>query len=124
MRGLAMETVKLRNLQQPSDVEQLLETYIAGSGLLPGGAYRVLQRADVPRELRRIQALATRTGQSWSCWTHKFHTWLFTAEMSLPLSRERGIPVLQVSQWSDDGILQASGCWMADKQGKQHRCED
>jgi hypothetical protein len=72
----------------------------------------------VPSELQRILALATGTGQTWSCWAHKFRTWLFTAEMSLPLSRERGTPVLQVSHWGDDGTHEASGCWMADRKGK------
>jgi hypothetical protein len=120
-----MNTIKLRKLQQqPSDVEQLLGAYIAGSGLLPSDAHQVLQRAEVPRELRTILVRATETGRAWSCRAHKFRTWLFTAEMSLPLSRERGAPVLQVSHFGDGGTIEASGCWMADQKGKWHRCED
>ncbi len=120
-----MDTIRLRKLQQqPSDVEQLLGAYIAGSGLLPSDANQVLERADVPRELRGILVRATEAGRAWSCRTHKFRTWLFTAEMSLPLSRERGAPVLQVSHFGDGGTIEDSGCWMADQKGKWHRCED
>ena len=120
-----MNTIKLRKLQQqPSDVEQLLGAYIAGSGLLPSDANQVLECADVPRELRGILVRAPKTGREWSCRTHQFRTWLFTAEMSLPLSRERGAPVLQVSHFGDGGSIEDSGCWMADQKGKWHRCED
>src|SRR2546430_13314753 len=54
--------------QQPSDVEKLLGAYVAGSGLLPSDSHQIQDRADAPRELRRVMVLATRTGQAWSCW--------------------------------------------------------
>jgi hypothetical protein len=120
-----METIRLRKMQQqPSDVERLLEAYIFGSGLLPSDAHQIPESADVPRELRKILVRATETGRAWSCRAHKFRTWLFTAEMSLELSRERGAPVLQVSHFGDGGTIEASGCWVADQKGKWHRCAD
>ncbi len=119
-----MDTLRLRNLQQPSGVEKLLESYVVGSGLLPKDAYQIPDRADMPRELRRIVILATRTGRVYACWAHNARYWLFTAEMSLTLSRERGAPVLQVSRYGDDGTIEASGCWLADQKGKWHRCAD
>jgi hypothetical protein len=117
-----METMKLRKLQQPSGVEQLLEAYVVKSGLLPKGAYQIRDRAELPKELRRILVQATRTGKVWACCGHNVTNWLFTAEMSLELSRERGAPVLQVNRYGDDGIIEESGCWMADPKGNWHRC--
>jgi hypothetical protein len=119
-----MERPRLGNLQQPSGVEKLLESYVVGSGLLPKDARQILDRADMPRELRRIVILATRTGRVCACWADNAHTWLFTAEASLNLSRERGAPVLQVSRYGDDGTIEASGCWLADQKGTWHRCAD
>lgn len=119
-----METRTLRKLQQPSGVEELLDAYIADSGLLPRGAHQIRDRAELSQELRRIVVLATHTGQAWACWTRNAQTWLFTAEMSLDLSRERGTPVLQISRYGDDGVLEGFGCWMADQKGKWHRCAD
>jgi len=119
-----METVRLRKLQQPSGVERLLEAYVADSGLLPKGANQIRDRSDLPKELRRILVQATRLGRVWACWAHDVHTWLFTAEMSLSLSRERGTPVLQVSRYRDDGTLETAACWMTDAAGKWHRCAD
>ncbi len=92
-----METIKLRRLQQPSDVEKLLGAYVWDSGLLPNDAHQIRDRAELSKELRRILGLAIGTGQAWSCWAHNLHTWLFTAEISVALSRERGAPVLQAS---------------------------
>jgi hypothetical protein len=119
-----METIKLRKLQQPSGVEQLLEAYVANSGFLPTGAYQIRDRAQLRKELRTILVQATRTGKVWACWAHNVSNWLFTAEMSLALSRERGAPVLQVNRYGDDGAIEASGCWMADPKGNWHRCAD
>ena len=56
----------------------------------------------MPKELRRILTQATEKGWVWSSWAHKFQTRLFTAEMSLSLSRERGTPVMHIKRYSDD----------------------
>jgi hypothetical protein len=37
---------------------------------------------------------------------------LFTAEMFLPLSRERGNPVLRVNRYNDCGELMEAGDWL------------
>jgi len=118
-----MDTNRLRTLQQPSKVEGLLKGCVSGSDVLPPGAYQIRDQASVPRELRRIVLRATQKGQAWSCWAHTFRTWLFTGEMSLPLSRERGAPVLLVNLYNDGG-LQDSAPWMPDRNGKWYRCDD
>jgi hypothetical protein len=117
------ETVRLRNLQKPAHIERLLENLVSHTELVPQGAYPVRDLKSVPRELRNIATHATKHGRTWSCWEHNFHNWMFTAEMSLALSRERGRPVLQVDVHDDRGFRD-SGLWMTDRDGKWSRCGD
>ena len=119
-----METLRLRRLQQPSRVERLLEAYISCRNLLPEGSFQIRDPSVLPEELRRVLTQAIRQGQVWSCWAHRVHTWLFICDMSLPLSRERGTPVLHVSVYGEDSQLQDSGNWMADPQGTWCRCAE
>jgi hypothetical protein len=116
-----METLRLRRLQHPSEVERLLEMYISSKDLLPQGAYPIRDQAGVPKELRKLVTHALDKGWVWSCWAHEVRTWLFTAEMSLPLSRERGTPVLHIKRYSDE-LLEDSGTWTTDPRGAWHRC--
>jgi hypothetical protein len=119
-----METLRLRKMQQPSRVERLLEAFIMRANLLPEGAYQIRDPGALPAELRELVNHAITQGQAWSCWAHRVDTWLFTCDMSLPLSRERGTPVLQVSVHDGDGRLQDSGTWMTNPQGTWYRCPD
>jgi len=113
-----METLIPSQLQQPSRVECLLQSYILHEANLPWGAYRMRSAATVPRELRGPITQAIKLGRTWSCWTDGTQTWLFTAKMSLELSREHGAPVLQVNLYSDDGSLRGSGTMMTNQAGK------
>lgn len=117
------ETLRLRTLQQPSHVERLLENLVSHAELVPPGAHPLRDLASVPRELRSAAIQATKHGRAWSCWEHDFRNWMFTAEMSLALSRERGRPVLQVDVHDENGFRH-SGLWMADRDGKWSRCGD
>ena len=122
--GQTVETLRLRKIQQPSEIGRLLESYIARADILPKGSYQIHQAREVPSELRSVLNQANEQGRAWSCWTQGFRTWLFTCEMSLPLSRERGAPVLQVNLYGDDGGLQDSANMMTDQSGKWRRCAD
>src|SRR5438105_11759192 len=93
-----METVRLRRIQEPSHVERLLEAYVSRSGLLPNDAFQIRAQRALSPQLQRVVARATPKGHVWACWADSYHTWLFTCEMSLPLSRERGAPVLLVDR--------------------------
>jgi hypothetical protein len=112
-----VETLRLRKIQQPSKVERLLEACISRSNVLPKGCYQIRDPGSVPQGLKLILNQATAQGKVWSCWTNSSDTWLFTCEMSLPLSRERGTPVLQVSRHDKDGALSDSGTWTTNPQG-------
>src|SRR5579864_695862 len=108
-----MEIVRfLRKIQHPSKVGELLESYISQSDLVPKGSYQIHRPGSVPQAVRDILTRAVKEGQTWSCWAHGLHTWLFTCNMSRPLTRERGAPVLQVSIYGDDGVLRDRGSWM------------
>lgn len=105
-------------IQHPSKVEELLESYISQSEVVPKGSYRIREPDSVPREVRSSLIQAAKQGQTWSCRAHGLHTWLFTCNVSRALSRERGVPVLQVSLYGDDGSLRDCGAWMPDQNGK------
>jgi hypothetical protein len=117
------QTIRLRKLQEPTHLSRLLDALIVRAALVPVGAYRIRAAASVPTELRSIARLAVHSGRVWSCWAHGVHTWLFTADMPLALSRERRRPVLQVDVYEDGG-LRESGNWMSDSEGKWGRCAD
>jgi hypothetical protein len=113
-----MEMVRLRKIQHPSKVKELLDSYISQSEVVPKGCYQIHEPGSVPREVRKVLTQAVKEGQTWSCRVHGLHTWLFTCNMSGPLSRERGAPVLQVNLYGDDGGLRDRGTWMPDQHGK------
>jgi hypothetical protein len=117
-------TVRLRKLQQPPPhVERLLDGLVTRARLVPQDAYQIRDPASVPKDLRRIAKLAAANGRAWSCWTYRIRTWLVTGEMPIPLSRERGAPVLQVDVYDEDGPKDC-GLWMIARDGKWSRCND
>ena len=118
------ETARLRKLQErPVHIERLLDSLIVRAGLVPIDAYPIRASASVPKELRRIAKLAVHGGRAWSCWMHGEHTWLFTGEMPLDVSRERGAPVLQVDVYDEEGLTD-SALWAPDRDGRWQRCEE
>jgi hypothetical protein len=119
-----METVRLRKLLQPSQIEVLLEALVSRGNLLPKDCYRIRDPQTLPSQLQMIVARAVSEGRIWACWANAHYTWLFTSEMSLHLSRERGTPVLLVNRYSENGELEDTGPWMADAAGRWQRLKD
>jgi len=114
-----MQIVRLLcKIRHPSQIGELLESYVSQSALVPKGSYEIRQPGSVPREVRKALTQAVKEGQTWSCWAHGLHTFLFTCSMSRRLSSERGAPVLQVSLYGDDGELRDRGSWIPDEHGK------
>lgn len=118
-----MHTVYLRALQFPSHVDELLlELVQSVAELIPEGAYQILDQASLPTALHPRVRYALHTGKSWACWVDDGgRAWLFLAEMSLPLSRESGTPVLQVDQYGEDGEVRDTARWIAASDGKWQR---
>jgi hypothetical protein len=119
----ADETVRLLKVQHSSHIERLLQALVVNAGLVPQGASQITHAEAMPTDLRRLAKLAVRSGHVWSCWTHESRTWLATAQMPLPLSRERGAPVLQVDVYDENGP-QHSALWSPSRDGRWNRCSD
>jgi hypothetical protein len=119
---ISVETLRLSKLQQsPSHIQRLLEALVVRAKLVPEDAYQVRLMSAMPKELRRVADLAVKAGRVWVCWAQGFRAWLFTAEMPLALSRERGTPVMQVEIY-DEGGAKDSGLWTPDQDGTWQRC--
>jgi hypothetical protein len=116
-----METRRLRRIQDPAQVLKLLEALVTRAELLPKNGYRIRDPNALPPKLQAILTQAQQEGRVWACWMNPHHTWLFTCEMSLPLSRERGVPVLVVTRYDEAGELMEAGSWTMDPDGKWHR---
>jgi hypothetical protein len=123
-QGHSADTVKSDQIQHSSEFGQVLQSYISRAANLPWSAYRMRTAGTIPKELRGLVMQAVKLGKTWSCWTDGTQTRLFTAEVSLPLSRKRGAPVLQVNLYGEDGSLRESGTLMTDQSGKWCRCVD
>ena len=119
-----METRRLRTIQQPSHIERLLEALVSRANLLPKDSYQIRDPAALPPPLQAVIVQAAREGRVWGCWANSYETCLFTSEMSLPRSRERGVPVLLVNRYGESGDLQDAGAWTTDLEGKWRRCSD
>jgi hypothetical protein len=119
-----METKRLRTIQQPLHLERLLDAYITRSDVVPKDSYQIRDPNAVVAPLRRILLRAGEEGRVWACWAYGVQQWLFTADMSLPLSRERGTPVLSIDRYSEDGELIETGAWVVGPDGLWQRCAE
>ena len=119
-----MDTVRLQKLQEPSQTKILLERLVTQAGLIPADAYHLRDPGALPPALQRLLSLATTNEKVWVCWADGIHIWLFTAQVSLALSRERGAPVLTVTVYTEQGDLQGVGDWTLDGGGVWQRCAD
>ena len=119
-----METKRLRTIQQPSNLERLLDAYITRSDVVPKDAYQIRDPNSLVPLLKRIAVQAGAEGRVWACWEYGAQQWLFTAEMSLSQSRERRTPVLSINRYNDNAELMEGGNWLLDPDGIWRRCAE
>src|SRR5260370_26027512 len=100
-----METRRLRTIQQPSHIERLLEALVSRASLLPKDSYQIRDPSTLPPQLQTLIAQAAQQGRVWGRWANSYETSLFTCEMSLSRSRERGEPVLLVNRYGGSSEL-------------------
>ena len=108
-----MQTTRLRTIQQPSKVQVLLDSLLASSHFIVEGAERILDVSALPGRLPQAAARAERDRLAWSAWDDRHRAWLYTAELSLPKSRERGRPVLDLRRYEEDGSLESCSTWVS-----------
>jgi hypothetical protein len=116
-----METHRLHFMREPARVERLLDAYVARTSRIPDDSYRVRAVSELPMSLRLVVARAVAEGRVWTCWARGSEVWLFTSEISLELSRARGVPVLLVNAYREDAELTDSGVWRYDPTGTWRR---
>lgn len=117
-----MHTMRLFAYQRPSRIAALLGSLLQAPGRLPGRARQITDRSDLPSALQKVVLKSQHTEQVWSAWTDEGRIWLFMAEMSLELSRERGCPVLQVGSYEMDGKLKVWQLWACLNDGTWQQC--
>jgi hypothetical protein len=116
-----METLRLQKIQQPSHLERLLEALVTRGALVPKDAFQIRASRALSPQLQRIASQAVQGNRVWACWADSQHAWLFTCELSVALSRERGAPVLEVDVFDESGAPKDSGTWEVDEEGKWRR---
>ena len=117
-----MQTMRLFAYQSPSRIAALLESLLQTCGHVPGNARKVTDRSELPSALQKVVINSQNTERVWSAWTDEARIWLFTAEMSLELSRERGCPALQVGSYEVDGKLIRWQVWTYLKNSTWQQC--
>ena len=119
-----MDTMRLKNVQEPSRIERMLDVLVSQAYSLPKDAYRIRDPQALPLKLQGIVTRAVKEGRVWTCLASTEEMWLFTCEMSLELSRERGSPVLSVNRYDEKGIRTDSSAWMSTPEHRWRRCGD
>jgi hypothetical protein len=107
-----MQTMKLRTLQQPSELAMLLESLVVSQNWVPAGAPVVTDRSELPSALQKLAINAVKNEGAWRAWQCHDGARLFVTAMSLDSSRERGCPALTVHYYNDQGRLQYYSLWI------------
>lgn len=115
----SLQDLWLEKIQEPAQVERLLEAFAMRSGLLPEKAYRVRDPVAFPEKIKRLLAQASEHASL--CFLLGSQSWLFTGMVSVALSQERNAPVLWVNAYSGEGALIEVGAFTVDQDGKWHR---
>lgn len=117
-----MDTMRLRTIQQPASVEKLLESFAATRIVLPADAYPLLDVDSLTAELKLLIRRTRDDERAWRAWSDDRHVWFLFGELSLPLSRERGRPVLRVSQYDEAARIQDTAVWLRGPGDTWERC--
>jgi len=103
-------------------IDRLLQSLIKFLDIVPIEADAVHEYSELPSAwLKDIVIAAPGAGRNWRGWMDNgLRVWLFVTELSLPLSRRLGAPVLQVNFYRESG-LQERGYWSVDRHSKWRR---
>ena len=118
-----MQTMKLRAMQDPGRTVELLDSFIRHEGRLTRDSHRLTEGGELTPSLEKLAIRSIEDGNVWRAWTDDRAIWLWTCEVSLNLSRERGMPVMAVSRYDEFGAMEESGTWVCLGNDSWQRCE-
>ena len=103
-------------------IDRLLRSLIKFVDVVPIEADTVNEYSELPSSwLKDVVIAAPSAGRTWRGYMDdRLRVWLFVTELSLPLSRKLGAPVLQVSFYRESG-LQERGYWSVDRHSTWRR---
>jgi len=117
-----MKTLKLRTLQHPTQLDELLSSLAINQNWQPAATPRLADIRALSPVLQKLVGKAIEADGAWLAWTGFDGVRLLIAEMSLELSRERGSPALTVAYHNDAGELQEYCQWIQLVDGTWQRC--
>ena len=118
-----MQTMKLRSIQAPGHAGELLESFIRHEGHLNDDSRELKNERELTPTLERLAQRSLDDGGVWRAWTDEREMWLWASEMSLALSRERGMPVMEIRRYDEHGQMAESGTWVRVRQDQWQRCD-
>ena len=118
-----MQTMKLRSIQAPGHAGELLESFIRSEGHLNDDSRELKTERELTPTLERLAQRSLDDGGVWRAWTDEREMWLWASEVSLALSRERGMPVMEIRRYDEQGNVEDSGTWVRIRQDQWQRCD-
>jgi hypothetical protein len=118
----AMDTGRLRAIQEPRSARELLLAFASASEHLPPASQEVQSFAELPAALQRLAKQGEADDVVWVARAENMRIWFFSATPSLELSRERRRPVLKVRIHNEHGILIESLTCVYTKAQEWKRC--
>jgi hypothetical protein len=119
-----MQTMKLRSIQAPGHAGELLESFIRHQGVLNDESRELKAERELTPRLEKLAQRSLDEGGVWRAWTDEREMWLWASEVSLALSRERGMPVMEIRRYDEHGNVEDSGTWVRVRQDQWQRCNE
>jgi hypothetical protein len=119
-----METMKLRAIQLPGNAGELLDSFIRAEGHLTDDSRELKRERELTPSLEKLAQRSLDDGGVWRAWTDEREMWLWSSEVSLARSRERGMPVMEVRRYDENGIVEESGTWVRVRPDQWQRCNE
>lgn len=119
-----MQTMKLRAMQSPGFAGELLESFIRAEGRLADAARELKSEQELTPALEKLAQRALDDGGVWRAWTDDRAMWLWTSETSFALSRERGMPVMEIRRYDEHGLREEAGTYVRVRHDEWQRCDE
>lgn len=119
-----MQTMKLRAIQQPGTTGELLDSFIRAEGNLARDSRELKRERELTPTLEKVAQRSLDGGAVWRAWTDDREMWLWSSEVSLELSRERGMPVMEIRRYNESGNVEEAGTWVRVRADEWQRCNE